>query len=157
METLNESKKRLIEAVTDFANSKATPLTEFAVLKAVIVACENRLDEIKKDATHQAQILLHDEVPVRESGEFEFSGQTFELSLTENYDFVKNAHRYNNAEGARIRQYAAERDEYKRLAEAKTKLIDAERKNFRAMYPHWEPDSITAVLKVKGLDKKKKA
>ena len=151
MENVENNKQMLIEAVTNFANCDMTPLSELFALKAVIATCQDRISEIMPDAKNQAIAILAAEKPARQSGEFEFGGHTFELSLTENYEFVKNAHRYNNAESARIRQLMEERKHYQDLASAKTNLIDAERKNFRATYPHWDPDSVTKVLKVKGL------
>ena len=128
------------------------PLELYARTKGVIDILTDYLNEQKKDAIFAASVVLHDEVPARESGRFVHNGNLFELSVEEKFDFVKNPNRYTNETGVQYRQLAREQAQLKKSAEAKTKLMKALKDNFAAEHPDWAPDSVTKSLKYLGLN-----
>jgi len=142
----NATKHALVLAVNEYANSDCQPLTEYATLKAIMKACEARIKDIKDDATLQASMVLHAEEPARESGEFQFGGKYFQLSLKEGYDFVDKAHRYTMEEGVNYRQCYYEREALQRQVKAKTTMLNAIEDEFLAKNPNWVPDTIEKTL-----------
>ena len=157
MEKENDYKQQLVLAVTSVSEASEDPLSEFGALKSLEKVVSDRLKEIKADAVFQASMVLHEEEPARESGEFAFGGKTFQLSLREEYDFVNNPQRYANEEGADYRKLYNEQQDLKGLVEANTDLMGSILKKFKAKHPGWKPDRVTKVLSWIEQPKRKRA
>ena len=125
-------------------------LLEFGALHQLGQFIDERKEWLKPDAITHAEKLLED--VQKKSGEFQYKNQTFELSLTENFDFVDDVKRYANADGAEYRRIYKERSDLQTLIKSKTKLLKAINDNFKAEHPDWKPDSITYTFKVKKFD-----
>ena len=150
MNNQQEFNKQLEAAVKVITGLEPDPLYEFGALHALISLVETRKEFLKVDAIKQTEKLLED--AGKTSGEVKYKDQVFELSLTENFDFVDDVKRYANADGAEYRRIYKERSDLQTLIKSKTKLLKAIRDNFKAEHPDWKPDSITYTFKVKKFD-----
>ncbi len=152
MNNQQEFNKQLEAAVKVIMGLEPDPLYEFGALHTLISLVETRKEFLKVDAIKQSEKLLED--IQKESGEFKYKDQVFELSKTENFDFVDKPQSYANEDGAEYRKIYRERSELQTLIKSKTKLLKAISDNFKAENPKREPDSITYQMKVKKFDLK---
>ena len=150
MNNQQEFNKQLEAAVKVITGLEPDPLYEFGALHQLGQFIDERKEWLKPDAIKHAEKLLED--IQKESGEFQYKDQTFELSKTDNYDFVDDVKRYANADGAEYRRIYKERSELQTLIKSKTKLLKAINDNFKAEHPDWKPDTITYTFKVKKFD-----
>ena len=150
MNNQQEFNKQLEAAVKVITGLEPDPLYEFGALHTLIGLVETRKEFLKVDAIKQTEKLLED--AGKTSGEVKYKDQVFDLSKTENFDFVDDPKRYANADGAEYRRIHKERSELQTLMKTKTNLLKAIKDNFQAEHPDWKPDSITYQMKVKRFD-----
>ena len=150
MNNQKEFNKQLEAAVKVITGLEPDPLYEFGALHTLIGLVETRKEFLKVDAIKQTEKLLED--IDKPSGEVKYKDQVFDLSKTENFDFVDDVKRYANADGAEYRRIYRERSDLQTLMKSKTNLLKAIKDNFQAEHPDWKPDSITYTFKVKKFD-----
>ena len=121
-----------------------TALQELRTLRAQIKGANERISQITAQATQQAVDILA--AQGKDRGEFTFNGCTYQLQVTEVYNF-RNYSKYKDNECINWRANAKAKAELQQRLKTITRDMNTDLKNWTDTHHDCEPDTLELVVK----------